>query len=248
MAKQFYQLVGEDLVVWDDPQNLTTQADIDARVASLTPFRDLPDDARTLLAQGGVPGAGIPGGFPSLSDFDNFLTDEIERLQDISDYYDYSAKQETIGNVRGGSWFVPEAVEAFSSEQVGGEAALAIDGENSTGWTADAGAGSITFRLREYRKNVEKLRLWIPNNTLKTELQGLTIRAAQALSQIDESGNVMLSDLDLEHDGTAWQDIVFPAKKRCRYIKLDMDGSNHGSNEPMIRSIEAWVTTFRHDK
>jgi len=248
VAKQFYQKSGDDLVSWDDPQNLTTQADLQARVDALTPFQGLDDGSRSLLAQGGVPGAGIPGGFPDLASFDDFLSDEIERLRDLVDYYDYQVKQETLGNVADGAWFEPEAVEAFSSETVGGEAVLAVDGVKSTGWEPADEPASITFRLRSYRKNVESIRLWIPQNTLKTELQGLTVRAAQALSMIDEPQNVVASGLSLAHDGTAWQVVPFDFKKRCRYIKLDIDGSNNGQNKIMVRAIEARVTTFNHEK
>ena len=250
MAKQFYQLSGSDLLVWDDPQNITTQAEIQALIDALIPFQSLPDDSRTKINEsGGVATAGVQGGFPSLQDFDDALTDEIERLQDIRDYYDYEAKQETLGNVRDGDWFIPEAVEAFSSELVGSEATLAIDGDNATGWEAADEPASITFRLRSYRKNVESIRLWIPNNTLKTELQGLDISAAQSLSQIDEPSNVVASGLNLAHTpGTAFQVVPFDFKKRCRYIKLSITGSNHAQNSIMIRSIEARVVVFNHDK
>lgn len=249
MAKQFYQKSGDDLVVWDDPQNLTTQDDIQARIDALEPFQSLEDGSRTLLAQGGVPAAGIHGGWQTLADFDAYLLDEIERLKDVRDYYDYSTKQETIGNVADGSWWIPEAVESFSSETpVAGLASLAIDATNSTGWTPLSAPAEITFRLRSYRKNVESIRLWIPNNTLKTELQGLTVKAAQSLSQIDEPTNAMLSGLNLSFNGAAWQELVFPQKKRCRYIKLEMTGSNHLINVIQVRSIEARVVTFNHEK
>lgn len=249
MAKQFYQLIGgTNIVVWDDPQDLTTQAELQAQVDALLPFQGLSDGARTLLAQGGVPGAGIPGGFPDLASFDTFLTDEIERLQDIVDYYDYDSKQETISSVRDGAWYVPEAIEAFSDETVGNEASLSIDGNNATGWQPATEPASITYRVRTHRKNFEGIRLWIPNNTLKTELQGLTIRASQALGMIDDPANVMATGLDLSYSGTAMQEILFGSKKRARYLKLDIDGSNHAQNQILVRTIEVRVGVFNHDK
>lgn len=248
MAKQFYQKSNGDLVVWGDPQNLSEQAVLQERIDALTPFQALPDEARTLLAQGGVPGAGIPGGFSDLASFDTWLNDELERLQDVVDYYGYQVKQETLGNVCDGDWFAFEAVEAFSNETPLFEAGRAIDGENSTDWRPLTAPASITLRLRAYRKNVESIRLWIPNNTLMTELQGLTIRAAQNLGQIDEPRNVVASDLNLSYDGAAWQTVPFDFKKRCRYIKLDITGSNHVANAIAIRNIKARVVTFNHDK
>lgn len=248
MAKQFYQKSNGDLVVWGDPQNLSEQAVLQERIDALTPFQALPDEARTLLAQGGVPGAGIPGGFSDLASFDTWLNDELERLQDVVDYYGYQVKQETLGNVCDGDWFAFEAVEAFSSETPLFEADRVIDGENSTDWRPLTDPASITLRLRSYRKNVESIRLWIPNNTLMTELQGLTIRAAQNLGQIDEPRNVVASDLNLSYDGAAWQTVPFDFKKRCRYIKLDITGSNHVANAIAIRNIKARVVTFNHEK
>lgn len=250
MAKQFYQLVGgTELVSWDDPANLSDEASVQSLIDGLKPFQDLPDASRALLAYTGLPQLGIAGGWPDLASFDDVLDDEVDRLEDLRDYFSYDSKQETIGNVRDGAWFEPEAVEAFSAEQVGNEAALAIDGDNSTGWIGGAGAQSITFRLRSYRKNVESVRLWIPNNTLKAELQGLTIRAAEALSQIDNPSNVMnATPFDLTFSGSAWQTVPFDRKKRCRYIKLDIAGSTHASNESMVRAIEARVVTFNHEK
>ena len=246
MAKQFYQKVADALVSWDDPQNLTTQAALVAQYEALQPFQQLSDASRTLLAQGGVPGAGIPGGFPDLASFDDWLTDEIERLQDLADYYDYSVKQETIGNVADGAWYTFEAVEAVSDESIGA-AALAIDADTATAWETDALPCSITLRLREYRKNVESVRIWCPNNTQKTWLNGVTIRAAQSLAMIDDPSNVVASGVDVEFDATAWQEVPFDSKKRCRYVKLDITDSQHASNV-QLRSIEARVTTFNHEK
>lgn len=246
MAKQFYQKVADELVSWDDPQNLTTQADIQARIDALTPFQGLADGARELLAQGGVPGAGIAGGWPDLASFDDYLNDEIERLQDIADYYDYQVKQETIGNVADGAWWAFESVEAVSDESIGA-AALAIDAENSTGWETNVLPCSITLRLRDYRKNVESIRIWCPNNTQKTFLNGVTVRAAQALNMIDDPSNVVASGVSVAHDGQAWQEVPFDFKKRCRYVKLDITDSQHASNV-LLRNIEARVTTFNHEK
>lgn len=247
MAKNFYQKdANPDLLnVWADPDT----EDVAARALDLAPLQQLqalPDEARGRVAAGGVPGF-VPAQ-PDLASLDAWLEDEVERILDLQDYQDYSVKQETVGNVCDGDWFVPEAVEAFSSETPTFEAALAIDGVNSTGWQPLTAPASITFRLRTYRKNVESIRLWIPNNTLVTELQGLTIRAAQSLSQIDAPGNVVASDLDLSHDGSAWQTIPWDFKKRCRYIKLDIDGSNNIANTIAVRSIEARVITFQHRK
>ena len=252
MAKQFYQLSGSDLLVWDDPQNLSTQAEIQSRIDALTPFQQLADGSRELLAQGGVPGAGIPGGFSDLASFDTWLTDEIERLQDIRDYYDYSTKQETIGNVRDGAWWTPEAVESVSDEGVS-PAVNALDGVGSTFWETDQAPASIIFRLRSYRKNVESIRLWTPNNMLKTFLNGITVRASQGLGMIDDASNVMASNISIQNDGDAWSDIVFAnpnnptGRKRCRYIKLDIPGSQHAQDVIQIRRIEARVVIFNHE-
>lgn len=249
MPKNFYQRDGGDptnIIVWSDPSNEDTDELGGDSLTALQQLQTLGDESLVLIASGGIPGLVPAQG--SLDALKDWLDDEIDRRLDVLDYPTYGVKQETIGNVFDGAWWAPEAVEAFSSETPTFEAALAIDGVNSTGWRPLTAPASITFRLRTYRKNVESIRLWIPNNTLVTELQGLTIRAAQSLSQIDAPGNVVASDLDLSHDGSAWQTIPWDFKKRCRYIKLDIDGSNNIANTIAVRSIEARVITFQHRK
>lgn len=246
----FYDFIGSDLQVYRDPQQLT-QADLQAQRDTLQQIQRLDDALRTTIASNGLASLGIPsfvGQRDALQAFDDYVTDDLERVLDILDYFDYSRVAPPGFLVADGTWFVPEAVEAFNAEEEGA-AALAIDGVNSTGWRTNATPASITFRLRSYRKNVESIRLWIPANTLPTELQGLTIRAAQALNMIDEPQNVVASGLNLAHTpGKAFQVVPFDFKKRCRYIKLDIAGSNHPGGDVMIRSIEARVTTFQHSK
>lgn len=248
MAKKFWQIVngGADIDATADPVTFNV-AQMQADLPKLQEVETLSDELRAVLAVQGLLGLGIPAQ-SDLASFDSLLTDEIERLQDLLDYVDYETKQETIFSVADGAWYEPEAVEAVSAEEEGA-AILAIDGDNATGWRTNATPASITFRLRSYRKNVESIRLWIPALTLPTELQGLTIRASQALSQIDEPQNVVKSGLNLVHSvGAAFQEIPWDFKKRCRFIKLDIEGSNHVGGDVMIRSIEARVTTFQHSK
>lgn len=247
MPKNFYQKdANPDLLnVWADPDTEDT-TELASALAPLRQIRALPDESRGRIAAGGIPGF-IPVQ-PDLATLDTWLRDEVERILDLIDYQSYQVKQETIGNVCDGAWFVPEAVEAFSSETLTFEAALAIDDVNSTGWRPLTAPASITFRLRTYRKNVESIRLWIPNNTLVTELQGLTIRAAQNLGMIDEPQNVVASRLNLSHNGQAWQTVPWDFKKRCRYIKLDIEGSNNVANIIEVRGVEARVVTFQHSK
>lgn len=248
MAKKFWQIAngGADLEVTADPITFNV-AQLQVNLPQLQEIQGLSDELRSVIAAQGLTSLGIPAQ-QSLEAFDDLVTDEVERILDLVDYPTYQTKQETLGNVADGAWWEPEAVDVVSAQEIGA-AALAIDGQNSTGWRTAMLPASITFRLRSYRKNVEKIRLWVPNNTPPTELQGLTVRGAQALAMIDEPQNVLVASANLSFDGTAWHEVPFDggARKRLRYIKLDVAGSNHVS-DVMIRGIEARVTTFQHLK
>ena len=132
---------------------------------------------------------------------------------------------------------------------MGFEAANAIDGDNGTGWQPGAEPAEIVFRVRDYVKNIEAIKLWIPNNTLRTYLSGLTVKAAQNLSQIDEPSNVMVDNVTLTHQpGQALQTVAFASKKRARYVKLEITGSAHAQNEIEIRTFLARVVTTQHSE
>lgn len=250
MAKLWYQLGGPGQInVYSDPQVLN-QANLQTELATFQAIQGLDDQFRTWIASSGLAAAGIPGGFPDLQSFDDFLDDEVDRLADVLDYFDYEARQESI-TVRDGDWFVPEAVESVSDEFNENVAARSIDGDNATWWQSNAtGERSIVYRVRSYRKRMSEIRLRISGaGEGRTQLQGLTVRASAALGQIDAPGNVMASGVDLSHDGDAWLEVAFASPKRARFIKLETSGSLHSNPDQVrIREIQVRVGVTNHDK
>lgn len=253
MAKLYYQLGGPGQInVYDDPQVLS-QNDLIGQRDALSEILGLSDVFRSALAQSGIPFFGIPGGHNTLADFDDFINEELDRLNDVLDYFSYSSRVEEL-TVRDNAWFTPEAVVDVSHEEVGNEAVNAIDGDFGTWWQSNEGGTdprTITFRVRSYSKKIEGIRLRISNpGEDRAELQDVTIRASKALAMIDDPGNVFASGIDFSHDGDAWMEHIFasPAHGK-RFIKLDIPSSLHSNPDHVrIREIEVRVGTTAHNK
>lgn len=249
MANLYYDPIngGLDMRVFKDPQ-IVSREDIEQQIAGFLVFRTLSDDARTLLASGGIPGAGIQGGWPDLASFDSYMDDELDRLRDILDYFDYEAGDAGLV-VRTADWFTPIAVESVSDENVGEEGVLTIDEDNTTWWGSDlAGTRSIVWEVRGYKKKLLGLRLRTTSGDDRTRLQGVTIRGSQAIGMIDEPQNEIATGVDFAYDGNVWMEYTFPSPKLARYLKLEFDTSAHSSpDEIRIREIEVRVGIINHE-
>lgn len=256
MAKLWYDPAagGTQLKVWDDAQVLE-RSSIAADLASFQLFRDLDDNARTYLATGGIAGAGISGGWPDLASFDAYLDGEIDRFADLLDYFDYESRVETL-TVRDGDWFLPEAVESVTHEEVGSEASFAIDNDgggdpnaplNSTYWQSNAaGARELVVRVRGYRKKLLGIRLRTNSGDARAQLQALEVRAANGLESLDDPGNVVATGVDVD-DLANWYEVDFV--KTARYVKLVASTSAHTNVDHLrIRSLQVRVGIINHEK
>lgn len=252
MAKLFYQLGGGGgtlLNVYDSPQVLV-QSDLQNSRDVLQEITTLTDATRLALAQGGIPSLGIPGGFQSLTDFDTYLDDELERYLDILDYFSYESTVENL-TVRDAAWFLPEALESVSAEEVGAEGALSIDNDNGTWWQSDAsGTRTIVFRVRSHQKKIEGLRLRVSNASEgRAQLQNVTIKASAALATIDNVDNVQATGVNFTWGGSNWIEYTFPTAKTGRYLKLEVPSSLHSNPDQVrIREINVRVGIINHDK
>lgn len=274
MAKIFYDIIngGLTLAQYCDAQQVQ-RADLETERDQLLEVASWSDTTRTLIAQNGLPSIGLPNfvGQPDpLAAFDTYIDAELDRIRDILDYFDYEKDAPPIGNVVSGDWFLPEAVESFTDETVGGEAANAIDAvnggdpdpndpESRTYWQSESsGTRQITVRLRSYTKRVEGIRLRTNNGDLRAALQGLTVRASNALAMIDDPDNIQRSGINIDglpasRAGTPktnpWTEINF-VKAKCRYIKLEMTGGLRVASldTVRIRSLQVRVGVTNHDK
>lgn len=247
MAKLWYEpkVGGTELHTWNDPQVLV-QADIVDQQAAFAEVRTLGPELRTALANSGIPGLGVSGGWPDLESFDAYLEDEDDRLNDLLDYFAYDSRVENL-TVRDGDWFVPQAIEAFSAENVGEEAVLSVDGNNGTWWQTN-GAGDITFLVRDYRKMLTGLRLRTTSGDLRAQIQGVDISASPGPNGVDDPTNLLDSGINFTYGGNAWMEHTFSSKKRARYLKLVIPGSLNGAGHVRIREINIRVGITNHDK
>lgn len=251
MAKLFYQLGGgggTQLNVYDDPQVLI-QGDLEDQLPSLQEIAALSDETRTFIASSGLASLGLQPQ-NSLADFDDVVNDEIERLQDILDYFDYESKVENL-TVRDGEWIVPVALESVSHEEVGSEGILSIDGDNGTWWQSEtSGTRTIVYRIQDWRKTCEKIRLRISNSGEgRVQLQNVTIKASQNINLIDDPGNVIDTEIDFVWGGSNWMEHTFTNKKRAKYLKLEVATSLHSNADHVrIREIQVRTGITNHDK
>ena len=250
MAKRLWEKAagGSEIHATNDPQVLIV-ADLQAQLGPLQEVQGLSDALRLLFVKAGVPGLGI-GAASDLESFDDALDKRVDTLLDLIDYAQYSTRIESL-TVFDGAWFSPQAIESVSGENVGEEAARAVDGDNGTWWQSDTGPHAITFHVRDHKKQLSRIRLRISNvNEDRTKLQGVTLRGSVSIGKIDDPGNVIASGINFAHDGDAWMefDILAPDRKPIRYIKLDGFTSLHSDTDVVrIREFEAFVITRNHD-
>lgn len=242
MAKRFYQPLGtpvDQLNLFIDP-TLYTQAQDNIDLTEITEIQGLSADTRELIA--------TALGFSDLATYDDFLQDQEWEIRDRLDYYSlYENRVENI-TVRDGAWFTPEAVESFCGEHTTNVAANSIDGVNTTIYQHNVNhAHNIVYRLRSYPKKITKVRFRYGSAEPDRErLNNLTIKAARALSQIDESSNILESNLNIvwPTPGGVWVEHTLATPKvNVRYIKLETADTDHPSNHWQIREFAVRVVT-----
>lgn len=250
MAKVNYQLAngGTELHIEDDAQVIVL-SDLQGQLTAFQTIASLDDQTRTWIATSGLASAGVPGGFPDLGSFDEFIEDEVDRLRDILDYPSYETAQ-VSKTVLDGAWQTPVAIESASHEEVGSEATQAIDGEFDQWWQSNtSGVRTLVVKLRDYKKRYSKLRLRILGGDDRTKLQDVTLKMSVALVMIDEPQSIIAQNVDFDHQGAAWTEFVFPNKKNGKYLKLEMATSLHSNpDELRIRELELFATITNHDK
>lgn len=252
MAKLFYTTGagGTQIEAINDLQ-IYTKEDLETQFSSSQMILDLGEELRGYLAQGGIPGLGIPGGFPDLNSFDSYLEEDRDRILDMLDYFTYELEAAPF-NVRTGDWFTPIEVYDVSGELSGSEAFHAIDGAvGESWWQSDvkvSGSHYITFKVRDYQKKISKIRLRTTSGDLRAQLQGVTIRTTNNPGNIDEPSQIAASDVNFTYVDDNWMEYEFPSKKTAKYLKLDISGSLNSNDEVRIREIQVRVEIINHER
>ena len=260
MANLYYDPIESKtkLQVYKDPQ-IKTKTDMEDDRDTLQSIQGLSDAFRGDIAQSGLASLGIPGGFGSLQDFDDFVEAELDRILDELDYFDYEVNTANL-NIVDFDWFLPEALEtplpadngtdvvANCIDAQGGGSPDPNDPLNTTYWQLEvAGARALIVRLRGYTKRCEGIRLRTNAGDTRAQLQGLTVKAANSLANIDDVANTVATGVNLD-DTNAWYEVSF-VKPKCRYLKLEFSTSAHTNPDiTRIRSLQVKVGITNHDK
>ncbi len=238
MVQRYYERkdgqIPPKMKLWADPAEYV-EADLQAIIDAREPLLALDDASLALVAP-------IQGG--TVDDLRAAWQQDVDTAHDILDFFDY--EKTTINlSVADGAWFTPEAVEMVCGEEVGNEAALMIDGNNTTYWQHDADeAHQVDLRLRNYSKKMTGLRIRRQTNE-RSALNNLDIYVASSLGGLDNPEQLAISGVTLSVDND-WNEIVFPSPARGKYIRLSGFGSAHAGNEVRIREIEARVIVHEY--
>jgi hypothetical protein len=240
------QASGAEIKFWVDPAQYV-KADMPGQIQVLEDVLALSNDIKTWIIQNGMTG------FTTIQEFDDFIEAELWKLKDILDYFDYQAEEETLWNYKY-MWMTPEAVESFCGEDVTDPATNAIDDDPATNAIDDDPATrwhhstnevhTIVFRLRTYPKKLTGVRIMLYSGSPAEHLRNVTIKAARDISQIDEASNIMATGVDFATDAQ-WNEHIFAsAKHNARYIKLEINSTDHAANNCRIREFDAKVETI----
>lgn len=233
MAVRLYEpkSAGTELQLWSDPL-LHVKADLEQELIYWQEVQELSPEARALVGL-------------DREDFDEQVEAEIERLENLIDFFDYTEKVVNL-TVKDGAWFKMEAVEDFCGEETGREAPLSIDDDTGTFWQHEQDhAHQITWRLRDYRKRVSKVRVYLGANA-RSKLENLDIYVAGSVGGLNLPENLAVSGASISTED-AWNEIDFTTEQLGRYVRFTGFGSQNSLNESRIREVEAWVETIEYD-
>lgn len=235
MPIRFYEPISGDteLKLWADPDTFV-EADLEAELSELLELQALSEEARELTGCSEL----------TRDDFDIQIQDRIDIVRDILDFFGYDNKTLNI-TAKDGAWFLPVAVENSCGEELGREAGFAIDGEVNTFWQhEDNETHEIDFKIRDYRKRVEKIRIYRGVNA-RSALNNLDIYIANSVGGLNDPENLHATGVSISTDD-AWNEIILSSKGRGKYLRLTGFGSANAVNEVRIREIQVWVTIVEY--
>jgi len=233
MAKRYYQPLGGDLALWNNPDEVYVRTELEIEVAAIEEIMSLNDVARKLISE--------CEGSPTLEIFDIELARRRSELKNLIDFFDYDNTQLSF-NVKDGKWFTPIAIEDVCGEEVGHEAILTLDGLNNTYWQHDVDeAHQITWQLRDYKKRISKIELRVGSSS-RNLLTDLDVYISNTIVGLDNENNRVITGANITTP-SAWVEIPFDgaSKVNGQYIRFTGFGSQHASNQVRIQEIRAWV-------
>ena len=237
MARKFWERVSATKIqFYNEPLDLERDA-VDARIAEIQSILALPANVLALLVQT-FPGVGTEAEF-----LDVFET-ELAELADQRDYYanENVTVVETI-DVVDHRWISPAemslgagTIESFCGEEIGSEAANAIDGLNGTNWQHDFDHAHELIVDLGYKKRIDGIRI---RNTASPgaplQLSGVDVFVAGSLAKIDDPESHVGVGLEFTGPDDNDNDLT---TRNGRFVKLAVASTGHGSNHITIRELE----------
>lgn len=237
MARKFWErLSGTRIQFYDEPQDLMI-ADADARILELQNILTAPNEVKAIMVQS-FPGA------ETEAEFDKIFQDELDRLADQRDYFSNQnvTVQDTI-DVVDHRWMSPSemslapgVIESFCGEEIGNEAANAIDGLNGTNWQHDFDhVHDITIDLG-YKKRIDGIRISLtasPGSPL--QLSGVQVFVAGSVNNLTNPASHVGVDLSFTDPLDNDRNLTI---RNGQFVKLEIGSTAHASNHITIREIQ----------
>ena len=206
-----------------------------ADIAELRAVLDVPGSVKEIMV------AAMPM-VDTIEAFDKGYQSEIGRLADMVDYFGYESEEETISTFSFG-WMSPAdmalgpaTVVDVCCEEIGNEAAGAIDGVGSNTWKHQENHAHHLVLDLGYNKRIDGIRFKkTASPPAATDLIGVDVRVAGGLAGLEHPEALVGSDLMADRPG----DNDFMLTPRTgRKVKITVNSTGAGNNSITIRDIE----------
>lgn len=242
MARKFWERVGGNQIrFYNEPEDVKKD-EAQARIIELQDIVALDANIKALLVQSNP-------AIESEAAFDAIFTDEIESLADLLDYWDMDQIVDNITTVNSGWWspsdasLGPATIESASSEVVGSEANLAIDGVTGTEWMTNdlGGPHEIVFGW-QYNKQFDAIRWRVGASIGNPQAwEGVSVWVANSVGGLDNDSNRALDNVDIAVAGThtdPWLELDFAQKESGRFCRIVITGTGRADDRADAGEIE----------
>lgn len=251
MAKKYWERVGGNQIrFYDEPLQVLKDETL-ARISELQEILAAPDHIKAFIAQAN----------PAISteeEFEKVFTDELEELAERLDYWEMDTLEEMF-DIADSGWFKlsdgqlgPGTVVAVCGEEIGNEAALAIDGLSGTNWQHDhdhtgeldadenpAEFHDIVFDMG-YKARIDGIRFNLgatPGNPL--QLSDVNVYISSSENGVFNNPNthvgVALEATAPNNGNFAELDLTI---RTGRFVRITVGSTGHNSDHITIKEVE----------
>ncbi len=251
MAKKYWERVGGNQIRFYDEPTQVLKDETQARILELQEILAAPDHIKAFIAQANP-------AITTEEEFEAIFQDELEELAERLDYWDMDTIVENV-DVADFGWFKlsdgqlgPGVVLAACGEEVGFEAALAIDGLSGTNWQHDHdhtgevdGEGDpaefhdIVLDLG-YKARIDGIRIntgATPGNPLQLSLVNVYLAGSEAgvFNNPNSHVGVDLEFVTPNNGNFVENDLTV---RTGRYLRLTIGATGHNTNHITLKELE----------